>query len=80
MVIDPERLDAHAKQVGKDKNDPSLIEELRPVIHADIKALADNNKFNSLEVPKQMILRTDPFTIENEFLTPTMKMKRNIAA
>ena len=41
--------------------------------------LADANNFNSLEKPKQFMLFKDPWTEQNEFLTPTMKMKRNIA-
>jgi long-chain acyl-CoA synthetase len=42
-------------------------------------ALAVEAKFNSLEKPGQLMLLKEPFTIENEYLTPTMKMKRNIA-
>jgi len=42
-------------------------------------ALAVEAKFNSLEKPCQLMLLKEPFTIENEFLTPTMKMKRNVA-
>ena len=42
-------------------------------------ALANANKFNSLERPKQMTLLLEPFTIEDGILTPTMKLKRNIA-
>jgi len=42
-------------------------------------ALATANKLNSLERPKQMTLLLDPFTIEDGILTPTMKLKRNIA-
>jgi long-chain acyl-CoA synthetase len=80
IVLDPERLAAHAKKVGKDPKDESLIEELRPIVDADLKALAAHNKFNSLEKPKQLILLTEPFSIENGILTPTMKIKRNIAA
>ena len=40
--------------------------------------LASENKLNSLEKPKNMVLLEDPFTIEN-VLTPTFKMRRNIA-
>jgi len=42
--------------------------------------LANHNKFNSLEKPKQFFLTMDPFSVENDMLTPTMKLKRNIAA
>lgn len=42
--------------------------------------LASENKFSSLEKPKELILKFDPFTVENDLLTPTMKLKRNIAA
>ena len=41
--------------------------------------LAIEAKFNTLEKPAQMWLLKEPFSIENEFLTPTMKMKRNVA-
>ena len=41
--------------------------------------LASANKLNSLEKPKQITLLMDPFTIESDILTPTMKLKRNIA-
>jgi long-chain acyl-CoA synthetase len=41
--------------------------------------LATENKLNSLEKPKQIQLLLDPWTVDNDFLTPTFKMKRNIA-
>ena len=41
--------------------------------------LAAENKFNSLEKIKHVLLTLDLFTQENDLLTPTMKIKRNIA-
>ena len=41
--------------------------------------LAAEAKLNGLEKPKQMMIIKEPWTIENEYLTPTMKMKRNVA-
>jgi len=41
--------------------------------------LAKENKFNSLERPKNMLLTKEPFTAENGLLTPSFKLKRNIA-
>jgi long-subunit acyl-CoA synthetase (AMP-forming) len=40
--------------------------------------LANQNKLNSLEKPKQITLLAEPWTPESGMLTPTMKMKRNI--
>lgn len=51
---------------------------LKAVI-TDFNRLAGENKFNSLEKVKQLHLTLDPFTIENDLLTPTLKIKRNIA-
>ena len=48
-------------------------------VYDDLMRLANSNKFNSLEKPKQISLLMEPWTIENDILTPTMKLKRNIA-
>jgi long-chain acyl-CoA synthetase len=45
----------------------------------DFNKLAVANKFSGLEKIKQVHLLTDPFTIEDGLLTPTMKIKRNEA-
>jgi long-chain acyl-CoA synthetase len=77
-VLDPD----HMKKWNPDKplneidlKDPKLLEE----IFDGLMVLANGAKFNSLEKPKQIQLLADPWTIENEYLTPTMKMKRNVA-
>lgn len=79
VVVDPDRLAKYAKSKGKDANDDSLIDaELNKIVLADIGALAKANEFSSLEKPKVIILQKEQFTIENNLLTPTMKLKRNI--
>jgi len=37
------------------------------------------NKISGLEKPKDIVLTLDAFTVENNILTPTFKLKRNIA-
>lgn len=41
--------------------------------------MAKTNKLSGLEKIKAIYLTSDPFSIENDILTPTMKIKRNIA-
>ena len=53
--------------------------EFVDLVLADINRLAVLNKFNSLEKPKQIMLLKDPFTIDSDILTPTLKLKRNVA-
>ena len=54
-------------------------EELKMAVYEDMLRLAKVNKFNSLEKPKQLKLIDEPFTVDNDILTPTFKLKRNIA-
>lgn len=40
--------------------------------------LAKKNKFTGLEKPRDLYITLDPFTVENNILTPTQKLKRNV--
>jgi len=41
--------------------------------------MAAESKLTSLEKPGNITLVFEPFSLENEIMTPTMKMKRNVA-
>jgi long-chain acyl-CoA synthetase len=53
--------------------------KLIKVVNDDLNRLAAEYKLNSLEKIKQFTLIADPFTIESDVLTPSMKIKRNVA-
>lgn len=81
-VIDPDRI---KKWIADEKSGLSVDDELmksmklKELIMKDFMRIATENKFNSLEKPKQIVLVKDMWTIESDMLTPTMKTKRNIA-
>lgn len=54
-------------------------DEFKKYIDNEIQNKKKEHKFNGLEVPKNIHYTTDEFTIENDLLTPTMKLKRNEA-
>lgn len=54
-------------------------EKVHKAIIENFLELAKVNKFSGLEKIKKIYVTKDPFSIENEILTPTMKIKRNIA-
>jgi len=67
---------------GEDHEDlvPHLNDaKFHAAILESFTGLAKANKFSGLEKIKKVHVTKDPFTIENEILTPTMKIKRNIA-
>jgi long-chain acyl-CoA synthetase len=51
----------------------------RAIVYNDMMECAVANKLNSLEKPKQFRLLLEPFSVENDLLTPTMKLKRHQA-
>jgi long-chain acyl-CoA synthetase len=45
----------------------------------EINRLSVENKLSSLEKPKDIYISKEPFSVENNILTPTFKLKRNVA-
>jgi len=80
IVVDEPRVKAWATE-NKCEFDDACMKNvaLKELIMKDLVKIADDNKFNSLEKPKQIHLIKDAWTIESDMLTPTMKTKRNVA-
>ena len=79
VVPDEVSLATWAKANGKEPNDVYEDQaEYAKVVLDSINEVAKAKKFNSLEKPKEIYLTQDPFSIENDMLTPTFKMKRNV--
>ena len=78
-VVDPPKAAQFANTKDPQEStlkDPLFIE----TVLRDCYALGDKNKLNSLEKPKQVFLTYEPFDADNnEILTTTAKMKRNVA-
>ena len=80
IVPEADKLQEWARQSGKDwqqvlaQQDP----DFKKVIMEEIASLGTLRKLNSLEKPKEIFIATDPFSVENDILTPTFKLKRNI--
>ncbi len=53
--------------------------ELHKEIMKNLDSLGKENGFKGFELIKKIHLTNDPFTIENDLLTPTMKLKRHEA-
>jgi len=50
----------------------------KKLIQDEMNRLSAENKLSGLEKPKDIWLTLDAFSIENNMLTPTFKLKRNI--
>lgn len=53
--------------------------ELKEIILLNFKDLAKTNKLSGLEKIKKIHLTTEPFSVDNDLLTPSFKIKRNMA-
>ena len=60
----------------KDINEMIKGDILKEGIRKDLERLADEAQFNSLEKVKYFILSPEEFTIENQMMTPNLKMVR----
>jgi len=80
IVVDPDRTKAWCEEKNLEFNEDLMKNtELKKLVYESIIDIAKDNKFNSLEKPKQIFLVKDMWTIESDMLTPTMKTKRNVA-
>jgi long-chain acyl-CoA synthetase len=68
-------VDCDIESVKNYYNNPKLIEE----ILNNLREVGLANDFKGFEIIKKITLIEEPFTIENNLLTPTLKIKRNEA-
>ena len=64
---------------GKDLKEVLNHKEMHKAILNKFLELAKHNKLSGLEKIKKIFVSSEPWTIDNDILTPTMKIKRNIA-
>ena len=84
--VDPELFAAWASKVVRRPvavseiqtlyKDPAITKQLLK----DLDHIAERKKLQGFEKIKAIHLATEPFTVENDLLTPTMKLKRADAA
>jgi len=81
IVPEEEAIKKWARENNVDGDFKHLCEsdELKALMKGEVDRLARDNKLSSLEKPKEFVLSPEPFSVENNILTSTFKLKRNIA-
>jgi long-chain acyl-CoA synthetase len=79
-VVEPARVSEFAKEKNLENNEELLENKnLKSAVMGSILELSKENQLQVHEKPKNLKLITEPFSVENGLLTPTMKLKRNVA-
>lgn len=68
-------------KIGLDEKDIKAAmahKDFKKLVMDEIASLSKEHKLSGLEKPKDVYLTDDAFTVENNLLTPTFKMKRNV--
>merc|ERR1711939_896689 len=83
--VAPDMFPAFASKVLGEKIEVGDVEALQAAIKnkkvekavlKELDRVGKKNKFNSYEKVKAVRLFIDPFTVDNQLLTPTLKLKR----
>jgi long-chain acyl-CoA synthetase len=79
VTVDPENIEEYAQEHGISYSSFEDLQKDRQIVGLVEQEVAEKNKeFASFETIKKIRI-VDEFTIENGMLTPTLKVKRNIA-
>ncbi|KAI9005727.1 hypothetical protein DFJ74DRAFT_691906 [Hyaloraphidium curvatum] len=79
LVAEPSELKAFLEKkglAGKDAKDPAV----RKAVVGELESFGKQNGLKGFECLKNLYLESEPFSVENNLLTPTFKLKRQIAA
>lgn len=80
IVPNPSTVKAWAAENGKNVSDwEGLMKspELKKAIMEELDQIGKANKLSSLERPRDIYVTAEAFSVENDILTPTFKLKRN---
>lgn len=77
-VVNPDEWKRVAEGLGLNPDDPASLKDPKAKREALRRIKAATSGFPNYGVPRQVALTTEPWSIDNGLLTPTLKMKRNI--
>jgi long-chain acyl-CoA synthetase len=79
LTLDPDELRALAEHVGASSSDPAVLAH-DPAVRAELQKAVDeaNRKFARIEQVKKFAVLERDLSQEDEELTPTLKVKRNV--
>ena len=78
IVVNSDHFDRFASSLNLDPKDPAILEN-KAVLREILKRIKSACKgFPQYGVPRAVKLLRDPWTIENNALTPTLKLKRRV--
>ena len=71
-------LDWYKQKFNKDGKFKEICDmpELKQAIQADFNAIQKKNKLRGIEKIRDLIIDSEQWTVENDLLTPTFKLKR----
>lgn len=78
IVPDPDRAKSFAKENGLTEAEVMDHASFKAALLKELDTLGKANNLSSLERPKDIFIQKEPFSVENDILTPTFKLKRNI--
>ena len=76
---DEEQVKLWAEANGKEPSSVFADPDFKAVVVDDMAQIAAAKQLSGLEKPKEIFLTSDPFSPDNGILTPTMKLRRNVA-
>ena len=77
-VVNPDEWTGFCKELGLDPNNPESLNSPEARSSALKRAKQAAKDFPHYALPRSVILTTEPWTIENGLITPTLKLKRGI--
>jgi len=82
VIPDKDAAKAWFQQKGKNFDAETFCKDadFKKEVFANIITLANENHLSSLEKPKDIFLHDQEFSVDNNILTPTFKLKRNVGA
>lgn len=82
VVPDEGAVKKYARENGKNVDDLHAVlksQDFKQYVLADLVNLAKEHKLSGLEKPRDIFLTDENFSVDNNLLTPTFKLKRNVA-
>lgn len=64
---------------GKTVDEAYTNADFMKIVLDELTLVGTKNKLSGLEKPKALFLTAEAFSVENNILTPTFKLKRNVA-